>query len=490
MDHMEEILREMLYLQKQALGIAGGGNGAPTLMPSYGSGSGVRRAIAKENEAQLFYAEGGLFVDCSLERSVLNTLIQPMGGLANMIPVRPTVDETVKYAFVTQRTPSGTTPMDYPCDDPPVVGTIDACFASFGIGRLEYSTRTIELDKIIQRAHRGVPDDLYFVGNIRGEPAIPSREDLLNNNLVQQGAVRMQMSLQANAHQMQLFNWFWNGDPRPEAVTMNGAHGGWQSFWGLNSMIANDYGTVAKPWVTGTNCTLLNSDVKDFSETEHGGFVGQDSIFDYLQELESTIYMRAFYMSLLPTRWVFVMHPIIWAEVVKYLPCDMAANSCVGPNVVINANDGGSGLYNLAMRRQLENTMQLQLNGRSVEVVLDSATPITENAPVAPATVPTYTSSIYLVPLTVRGEQTLYWRHMNYGEFGAALAPIPNQPDTEGWSDAGRFHWIIDRDHGRCFKIRSKIEPALVFRAPHLAGRIDNVTVTPKQAKPLPVNTP
>lgn len=481
MNQIETLLAEMVQLQRQALGLAGG---SPLQDPL--TGTPIRRAVAKEQTAQNFYSTGGLFVDCDLERPVMNTTIQPVGALANMIPVRPTTDETIKFAFVTAISDAGTTPMDYPCDDPPQVGDVSACYATFGIGRLEYSTKTIELDELIRKANRGVHEDLYFVGDVRGVPIIPTRADLSDPNLVTRSAVRRQIMLWGRSTQLQLLNWFWNGDPT--SVAQNGTHGGWKSFYGLDSMIDDDYGT--KTYVTGTNCAALNSDVKDFAVEPGGGLVGTDNLYKYLQELEDTIYLRALDMRLVPFTAKIVMHPITWGQVVKYLPCDMASDSCGGTNVVVNANDGGTGLFNLAMRRQLESTMRLELNGRPYDVVLDGGVPITRIAPVSPATVPTYKAAIYFVTTEAAGEQTLYWRTMDYSQFTPMLAPIPYMPEMEGWSDGGRYHWVIDRDHGRCFNIRGKIEPALVFTAPHLSGRINNVTVAPLQDKPLPTTTP
>lgn len=469
-NQVETLLAEVIELNKGILSRVNG-----SVPPT------VTRAIAKEQTAQNFYSTGGLFVDCDLERPIMNTLIQPIGSLANMIPVHPTSDETVKYGFVTGIGDAGTTPMDYPCDDPPQVGDVSACKATFEIGRLEYESKTLEIDELIRKANRGVHTDLYFVGDVRGSSAFPSQTQLADPNLVTQSAVRRQLMLISRATQRQLLNWFWNGDPT--SVTQTGAHNGWKSFWGLNTMIADDYDD--KDWVTGTNCELLNSDVKDFTETENGGIVGQDNLYAYLQELEDTIYMRAWEMGLLPYRAVIVMHPIIWGQVVKYLPCDMASDSCVRGNSVLNVNTGGSApsdLFNLAMRKQLQNTMELELNGRTYSIVLDAGVPITKNA----GTPPTYTSTIYFVTLEAAGEETLFWRHMNYELFSAMLQPLPNNTAMEGWTDGGRYHTIIDRDHGRCFVVRTKTEPALVFTAPHLSGRIDGVTVTPLQEKPLP----
>ena len=443
-----------------------------------------RDAVETSNEAQLFYASGGLFADCTLERPVLNATLNPTQGLANMIPVQPTTDEQVKFGFLTDIADGEAGPQDTPCEPAPETGNVSACFASFGIGRLEYQTRTMEIDALIRKAHRGIQEDLYFVGDIRGVSALqPARELVGNNDLITQGAVRRQIMLWGRRTQKTLRSWFWSGNPT--AGAQNGAGGGWKSFWGLNSLIANDYDS--KAFVTGTNCAALNSVVTDISLETGDGQIGIDSVYAYMQEVESSIYMRAQLMGLLPTTWVWVMHPITWSELVKYLPCDMISDSCSVPSgttKTVNLNDGGTGIFNLAMRQQLMNTMSIDVNGRNHTVVLDDTVPVTQGTIGTSPVYPTYRASIYFVPLNVAGEDVLYWRHMDYSLFDEALSPIPgNLTDMRGWSDGARFHWIIER-LARCFVIRGKVEPALVFRAPHLAGRIDGTLAVPKLVKP------
>jgi len=450
-------------------------------LPSYP----VNRAIAPQQTAQNFYGTGGLFADCALDRPVLNAMLSPTNTIANDIPVIPTRDSLVKYGFITDIADAGAGPMDYPCDDPPQVGDVSACFASFGIGRLEYSTETLEVDELIMRAHQGIREDLYFVGDIRGVSAIPSDREL-DRGAILGGAVNRQMQLWGRSTQKTLNYWFWNGDPT--AGPQNGAHGGWKSFWGLNSLIADDYDD--KDFVTGTNCAALNSDVKDFSTAEGGGVVGVDGIYEWMQELEDTIYQRASYMNVLPARWKWVMHPILWGQIVKHLPCEMLSDTCSTPNnpnasVVLNVNDGGGGFANMTLREQMKSSMTIDVNGRTYEVKLDDFAPITKTVGQNE-----YTGTIFFVPYTVGGEDVLYWRNVDYTLFDQALSPLPgNQTDMLGWTDGGRYHFVIQHN-GRCFIVRGKVQPALVFRAPHLAGRIDGVKVRTLQTKPLPDTTP
>src|SRR5688572_12571325 len=54
---------------------------------------GLGEAVAHTNQVALLYNTGGLFADCCLEASVLNTTLNPIYSLANIIPVRRTSTE-------------------------------------------------------------------------------------------------------------------------------------------------------------------------------------------------------------------------------------------------------------------------------------------------------------------------------------------------------------------------------------------------------------
>jgi hypothetical protein len=438
---------------------------------------GLGEPLAHENEVALLYNTGGLFADCCLEASVLNTTLNPIYSLANIIPVRPTNLEKLRFAFLTSISDPTTDYPDYPCDPSPVVGDIDGAFAEFYPGRISYRTKTMELDALISKACRGISEDLYLVGSVRGVSAFPTQEQLSDRNFVSRAAVRRQIQLIGRAFQRDLLKQLWTGDPTNGAV--NTANGGRKEFWGLNHFIADDYQTeLNKPWVDGNNRASLNSDVKDFGSNVIGGEV---SLYNYLQTLEDTIFQRASMNGLLPTEWVWVMHPHIWSELVKHLPCEMLTDSCGYSNVQFTISaDNGMGIQSI--RQQMQNSMQISVNGRTHPVILDHSIPATQN--VAGET-PLYTSTIYFIPLRVAGEEVLYWTHRDYSLFDEVLSPIPGTADVglRGWTDGGRFHFIVERSR-RCFEVEAKGEFGLVFKAPWLAGRIDNVVANPLQQKP------
>lgn len=438
----------------------------------------LTKSVGTSNQAQLLYSAGGFFVDCCLEAPIINTTIQPQYALANMIPVYPTSNRKVTFGFLTEIGDPGVTYPNAPCDDDPEVGDINFCKAELEVGRISYQTKTIELDALIEKACMGVREDFYLVGAVRGVSAIPTPQQLADRDFIQRAAVRRQLSLVGRAMQRDLLKQFWTGDPTN--ATRNTASGGRKEFWGMMNLVANDYGTAAKPWVTGTNCAQLNSDVKTFP-----GCVGNgtDSIYAYMQAVEQNRYNFAAYAGLLPTTWVWVMHPILWNELVKALPCEMMGNGCVSPAGQAQTQIFSNGMEQAYLRNQLETTMQVSVNGRTYDVVLDSSLPVVQ-AGAAPNV--TYTGDIFFLPLTVAGDPVLYWNYKDYRTLDQQLNAVPtNQAEFRGWTDSGHFHHVIEHKR-RCFIISTKGEFNLVFKAPHLAGRLSQVCVKTLQAMPNP----
>lgn len=440
-------------------------------------------AVGNTNEAQLTHVEGGLFTDCCLERPVMNLTLTPTRSLANMLPVVRRNTQVSKYAFLTEiEEPSGPLPEE-PCDPAQPVGNIGACFMETRKGRMSHRTNTLELDRIIQKYCEGLTDDLFVVGDTRGVSSLMPANANQNISLMAQAAVRRQFQLVGRALQRKTLRQFWSGDPDNAAVNTNAE----RQFWGMENLIADDYDT--KAWVTGTDCARLNSDIKDFEDTCIGAANATSGVglYYYMQELEDTLTQKASYHGHTNVEWVYVMHPTSWSSIVKYLPCEMLSGNCAQPlvgntplagNVQLNINDMGIA----TVRQQLQQSMRIDVNGRSYRVILDDSMPVTR-AGTAPNV--THTSDIYFIPLTVDGQRVLFWDVADYRAVARALQPLPGGLGAmRGWHEGGMFLSVVDQEN-YCFFVTTKMEGGLVMLAPHLAGRINNVVSCNLQQKPL-----
>lgn len=441
----------------------------------------LRKDLANTNEAQLLYVNGGLFSDCCLERPVMNVTLTPMRSLANRIPVFMRNTQRSTYALLTGiDEPTGSLP-ENPCDNSPQGCNFSACYIDTAKGRMSFETCTLEMDAIIEKLCRGVHDDLFFIGNVRGVSDLIPNGILENSALIAQGAVRRQIQLLGRYLQREVLRQFWTGDPTNPAL--NTAGGGARQFWGLDFLIADDYDR--KPFVRGDGCDQLNSDVKDFENTCIGGRDANGfGIYSYMQAMEDTLFNRAALHGYSNVEWVWVMHPIAWSELVKTLPCEMLSDSCAAPlyvgppavpGVTVVSNDMGQ----VALRQELQSTMRIPVNGRTYQVILDDSAPLVNNG----GTPPTYTTSIYFVPLVVDGQPVLFWDSKDYRVLEQELSPVPGGlGGLHGWTDGGTR--LLTVEHRKtCFHIWGKAELSLILLSPYLAGRIDNVNICPLQTK-------
>lgn len=446
----------------------------------------LKKAVGNTNTAQLLYVEGGLFANCMLERPVMNVTLTPKRSLANRIPVIRRNTQKSMYAFLTDiAAPSGSLP-NYPCDDPQKVGNLTSAYMEVEKGRVSLGTQTLEMDKIIQRFHNGITGDLFLVGDVRGVSAgIPAGMSE-NLALMAQAAVRRQIQLVGRGLQNEVLKQFWTGDPSNGAL--NTANGGAKQFWGMEFLVANDYGSGTKDGVSGTNTAKLNSDIKDFENTCIGAANPNTGLglYGYMTELEDTLTQRASLYGYSNVEWVWVMHPTHWASLVKYMPYEMLGDGgtilaggspVMNNNVSVVVNDMGIA----TIRQELQRTFTLNVNGRNYPVLLDDSIPVTQTGSAAPYST---TGDIYFLPLSVEGQPTIFWDSADYTKLTEALQPLPGGlGNLHGWSDGG-MKLLTVQHLGFCFSITAKMELAVVNLAPFLSGRIDRVSACTLQMKP------
>jgi hypothetical protein len=422
--------------------------------------------------------EGAFFQDCELEAPIVNLTITPMHTLLNMIPNRSTAVDSLKVGFVTGVNDTVTgTQQDEPCDEPQIVGTdFSFCKVRLPLGRRQIKTKTGEIDGLIRKACDRLYDDFYFVGDVRGVSATPSlRFTPDDRDLIVEGALMRDMKGKGRVFSRWMQRLLWQGDP-----ANNTAGGGYKEFVGLDMLLTDDYPTDMAAYIEGStavgDCALLGADVKDFANNCIGG--GVLSLWDIMQEADHTVMLRESYSGVNRGGLLIVMHPVMFKAFKETIPCEMVGNGCAG--AVINANDGGNGLFNLAERQRIEQSRQITINGNVYDIVFDDAIAISEVSPGV------YTSKIYGLPLTLNSEQVFYTENVNYTEYMAVLRPVDGVwNESVGWSDGGHFLHTVERKN-LCFEVTTKIEPRLVFKASRFSWVIENIRACYAQSKPIP----
>jgi hypothetical protein len=193
--------------------------------------------------------------------------------------------------------------------------------------------------------------------------------------------------------------------------------------------------------------------------------------------MEAELYNRAHYAGLLPMRAFIFMHPKFWDEFVKCLDCEMMSDGCVNNPDITRTIDLSVVNRDLTRRIEFLNNRRLVLNGRMYEIILDDSLPFVGPTETAPG-VWEMTSSVYFIPFTVSGGRRVIWlEHLDYSQIARELRPIDGSEfGIKGSADGGRYHIVADVLRW-CFQLNAKTEPRLVFIAPFLAGKIENVNV-------------
>jgi hypothetical protein len=414
-------------------------------------------ATGTADGSQQLHGPNGLFNDASVERAVVNAVPQHMGLELPAFPTNQT--DPIFQALTGYGDVEGSEPATK-CAPGPTPGTLEVGNMMFTLGYKAFSSNTINPDELILRKDRGDTDDMQLLGQMWSQSALvespgtaASNMDVLNN------AFALEMNGIGRAFSRWIADVKWTGDPA-------GATAGYAEPKGFDLLIATGY---IDP-VTSLANPVLDSEVLDFGLQDI--VTGTNDIYQYMSHMEYVLYEKAERTGLNPVTWQIAMAPQVWHEITRVWPTlAYTENSVVIPTGSANNVDGRS-LYEERLR--LLRAQQLIINGRVYNVAVDDG--IVTDTTTAPGSLD---SSIYFIPMTILGGQypATYWEYLDYRLIGAEIrSPITNK--LRFWTDDGRYKWSVDERLG-CFTVHAHMQPRLVLRTPQLAGRIDDVRITP-----------
>jgi len=404
------------------------------------------------------HGSGGILAVPGLEREIVTAHVRPF-GFASELPLLPSVYQDPRFGAITGFTDSIGNQPDNACDDAPY-GYMKACTLTARFGRLRFDTNTIDMNDVMLRLHRGDFTDLFLAGRLLGlTDLVPSG---LNENQVLNVVTMSEMVGVGVQNERALSTQLW--------------HGTWgvaNQFPGLDVQIATGQ-TDAE---TGTLCPSIDSDVKDFAYDEICGD-GRD-IVEYLSMLEYYLTYNAMTMGLEPVTWVIVMRPQLWFELTACWPCAYNTTKC-SPAVATNSLVTIDGRDNTRERDAMRSGNYIDINGRRYRVVTDTGIFEHNNINNGNLLPGEYASSIYMVPLTIRGGMPVTYRE--YVDYRQAQPDVSllRGANSFFWTDNGVYSWAYEEVKW-CYKLSLKTEQRVVLRTPHLAGRIDHVKYSPLQ---------
>jgi hypothetical protein len=424
----------------------------------------------------LMHGPTGIFGAAGMEPYVFSTRVVPR-GLLEYLPAKPTVDTNPVVAYLTGFTDESGTEPNYPCDEPPIAGSIKSCTQGSLFGHIQRKTQVLEINKIGRRTNRGEFMDLSMVNdpivsNHALMPNVPKEAQQVLNNEV--WARWMTLGV---AFENKLGKTIWTGNP-----INSSANNGYVEFSGLEALVTTTHTDV----LTNTNCPSLASDIKDFrfqdvNTNSYGLFLMLTMLFRYVKHNAET-------MNFLPVEWAIVMQDALFRMVCDVWPCVYANARCsAGGNATSVMTNVNNAMDMRTMSDEMYNGRFLWLDGLKVPVIVDDYIPYDTNATQAGLNPGEFASDIYILPLSVKGRfPVTFMEYFDYSSPNGTMAAISaGHLADDYWTDGGKFLWSYSRTNW-CVSWIAKIEPRLRLLTPHLAGRLMNVRYSPLQMFRMP----
>lgn len=423
---------------------------------------------------------GGLFGVSQLpEREVLSTRVQAQ-GLVGYLPWRGTRKMFPLFPYLTGfRATTGSNPSGV-CDDGKTAGPGKSAYQTAQFGRYTFMTREMEINRAGQQIDRGENFDYILVND-------PLRDADIINALANSGLFRglppadslvngremlARMIEVGVAFQNQLVAQLWTGNP-----ANNAAAGGYKEFPGLEILI----GTNKVDALTNTDVPALDSIVRNFNYAKVTNLTSSGDIVNEVTYIARILKSNASRMGYNPVKWVIAMRESLFYELTKVWPCSYLTYSCAFRTSDGTVIQNVSAADQVAMRDTMRNGRYLLIDGEKWDVVFDDGIVEESSAQTSSISATCFASDIYFIPLTVKGNFAVtYMEYLDYaGPAGALQAASDGHYINDFWSDGGVYLWHAKPPKNWCVQLIAKMEPRLIFRAPFLAARLNNVQYCP-----------
>lgn len=409
---------------------------------------------------------GGFLSTPGLDRTVLSAYVTP-SGLDEYLPARPSTVTNPLYAvFMGVTDESGTEPDDV-CDDAPTV-LMTAGHLTAQFGRIIRDSRKIDAGQLAATV-RGQETDLALLarqgmgGSLK--PALPGELD----QAILTSAMRGAMFGVGEQFRRKYTDLLWNGDP----ANNDPSKPGYLEFPGLDLQIT----TGQVDALSGNSLSQLDSYVIDanFADIESYDIVAQ------MQDMEYQLWSRSTRMFN-SAEHVIVMRRELWHKLTEIWPIQYntqaVAHLLTSTGVALNVD--GATLVNA--RDGMRQSQTLTINGRTYRVILDDGIYM-HNSTHGSLGAGEFASTIYFVPLTANGFPVTEIEYMNFAQSDYNAFSELNVAAEVAVTDGGRYLWALVQN-GYCFKWKARIEPRIILRAPHLAGKIQRVKWAPMSMPP------
>lgn len=406
----------------------------------------------------------GLFGAPGVDPRMFSAVVRAHGSFVralNRYPTRILKERVELVAGIGDGT--GTNPSNF-CGDGMKPGTMTVCQQDFEFGEVKAATDTVEGPKIGARYDRAETERRIIPDPTANGPFTP---DIIgqarNQNSITWKNLNELAAPLNRAHETVLIQ----GNRSAPNV---GA--GSQPYFirqpdGLDRWIKTGYTDVR----SGDDCDAMDSRVRNFNGDLTGTSSDGGTIVDEVTDMVTGIEMDATSMGygLELASWAFLMHPRMWRPMTRTWPCSYQTMGCD-----TLSNDNGQRLFIDAERQrqfqdQMYNGKYLLIDGVRIPVLFSWGVPIANVGP------DQWNAPLYYVPLALENMDITYIEYFDMSneeqnEFYNLIA----QNNETRVSNGGMYRMHRLQRAG-CLEYEFNSMWRLVFRAPFVAGRIDNI---------------
>jgi hypothetical protein len=400
------------------------------------------------------HGPGGLLGYPGLNKQVTNAMIMPK-GIAGRIPVMKSVNTNELYPILTGQLASTGNEPTAACADWPLVGAFKTCTQTFPFGQQGRMSQVLNIKYAGQSINRGEFRDNVLLGQPGGDVPTPGP---INWQKIFQTEYEYKIAELFNGYARDYARNVYTGN----AVTTAGSLG-YQQFNGLDRQIT----TGKLDARSGARCAAVDSLVVDFNGASINSAGG--TIYALLANAVNNMERLSEQLGL-EVKWVLSMRYGAWLTLTSIWPCVYATSGCPGTIVHTASIEEQTN-----MRDRLRRTRMLPIEGKEYEVVVDDT--ITETI-AAGGVVGTYQSDVYMLPLTVNGQPSLFWEYFDMNAEAVAAASRMAPGGFFDVIDNGRFLFTRLAPTHTCVQVEVIERPRLILLTPFLAARFQNLRYT------------
>lgn len=405
----------------------------------------------------------GLFSDAGF-RDDFYSAMPRVRSLTRILNFYATPYENERLLILTgQQDSSGNNATSWCATSAPTPGNLKICRQNYPFGEFRMMTQLQQIPTV-----GGLVDRADVPKQIRNNPAVQSRfvPDLL----------REFPNTTAQRLQVELYKLGVAFERAFERVAITGARtntgsgavrGFMSEFDGLDVLVNTGYTDT-----TSVACPAADSMVITFGTNIDGTISGGDgrNIVDTITDLVYAGQDRARQLGL-EVEYVLVMRQELFRALTDVWACQYNTSRCE----LVNTNDRRvlDAMASNQLRVDLLTGYYLLVDGVAYPVVISEGIPQGGGT-----TANQFTQDMYLLPLSVNGEETLYVEYFDMNN--AYLNEFVNFPTANGGNGVGAINnglfLASALRSAYCYEYHFGARMRMILRTPFLAGRVDNIT--------------